>query len=98
MHEGQNRNTKSVYKDMKFELKTTEVFCNSKDSKSLSQSNLEDNLEKIFQASCKYCGWTGANNHLVLSLHTKHFHQNDVDLDKAFEAEVKAGLVEPLDC
>ena len=24
--------------------------------------------------------------------------QRDIDLDKAFEAEVKAGLVEPLDC
>ena len=83
---------------MKSETKTRELAYTSKESKNLFQNNFEDNLEEIFQASCKYCGWSGASNHLVLSLHTKHFHQEDIDLDNAFEAEVKAGLVEPLDC
>ena len=98
MHKGKNLNAKSVHKDIKPETKARKLVCNSKESKNLFQNNFEDNLEEIFQASCKYCGWSGASNHLVLSFHTKHFHQEDIDLDNAFEAEVKAGLVEPLDC
>ena len=93
VHEGQNLNTKSVHEEMKPQSKSRELICTSKDSKNFSQ-----NIEEKFQASCQYCGWSGANNQLVLSLHAKHFHQDDIDLDRAFEAEVKAGLVEPLDC
>ena len=86
------------HEDTKPEVKSAELDSKTKESKNLSHNYFEDNLEAIFQVSCKYSGWSGANNQLVLSLHTKHFHKGDIDLDKAFEAEVKAGLVEPLDC
>ena len=29
---------------------------------------------------------------------TKNLHENEINLNKTFEAEVKARLVEPLDC
>ena len=34
---------------------------------------------------------------LLLELHTKNLHENEINLNKTFEAEVKARLIEPLD-
>ena len=47
---------------------------------------------------CQYCGWMGACSPSMLSYHAEHFHQEDMDRDQKFEAEVRAGRVEPLDC
>ena len=66
-------------------------------TKSIHRQKLFNKLVQKIEA-CQYCGWSGANSQLMLTIHSKNFHQEEIDLDKVFEAEVKAGLVEPLDC
>ena len=102
VHEGEivvseNIDRNLVHEDMKTET-NNELISTSDESTLTSHNNVKIDHEDKFQGSCQYCGWSGANSELMLVIHTKNFHQEEIDLDKAFEAEVKAGLVEPLDC
>ena len=102
VHEGEivvseNIDRNLVHEDMKTET-NNELISTSDESTLTSHNNVKIDHEDKFQGSCQYCGWSGANSDLMLVIHTKNFHQEEIDLDKAFEAEVKAGLVEPLDC
>ena len=102
VHEGkivvsENIDRNLVHEDMKTET-NHELISTSDELMTSSHNNVKIDHEDKFQGSCQYCGWSGANSELMLVIHTKNFHQEEIDLDKAFEAEVKAGLVEPLDC
>ena len=67
-------------------------------TKSIHRQKLFNKLVQKIEA-CQYCDWSGANNsQLLLEMHIKNLHEDDNNLNKTFEAEVKARLVEPLDC
>ena len=67
-------------------------------TKSIHRQKLFNKLVQKIEA-CQYCGWSGANNsQLLLEMHIKNLHEDDTNLNKTFEAEVNARLVEPLDC
>ena len=59
-------------------------------TKSIHRQKLFNKLVQKIEA-CQYCDWSGANNSQLLL-------EDDNNLNKTFEAEVKARLVEPLDC
>ena len=79
-------------------LRTHGIFDDNSKTQNLYQNNVKDEFDDTYYESCRYCGWSGANSQLLLEMHIKNLHEDDTNLNKTFEAEVKARLVEPLDC
>ena len=53
---------------------------------------------KPFRALCRFCQWPEANSLQMLRFHIQNFHGDEYLLDLAYQRDVIAGIVEPLDC
>ena len=53
---------------------------------------------KPFRDLCRFCQWPEANSLRMLRHHIQNFHVEEYLLDIAYQDDVIAGIVEPLDC